>query len=162
MGYRESLGFVITTGREPVLDIYDVEGRHRLKIAIDLPVQLVTLEEIRRFKEKRSGHLEFPEFKAFWGENGLRDVHLDDSGFIWITIPTWAIDPDLHEESSVLCRIISPEGEYLGVTRLPIDRDARFRLTRGLLTMRRLDSDTGEIIIAAYRIRPAVSDLKYP
>ncbi len=178
--YRKELGFVITTGREPVLDIYTVDGQHRLRIEIDLPVQPVTPEDIwrfekpyhqkiaearggqREFEKRRLENLEFPEYMAFWGESGSRDIHLDDSGYIWITIPTWSMDPDLNEESAVFCRIINPDGEYLGITRLPIDRDARIRLTRGLLTMRRLDSDTGEITIAAYRIRPAVSGLHYP
>ena len=178
--YRKELGFVTTTGREPVLDVYDVDGRHQLRIEIDLPVQPVTPEDIRRFEkpyqqrivEARGGqrefekrrleNLEFPEIKAFWGESGSRDVHLDDSGYIWITVPTWAMDSDLNKESAILCRIISPEGEYLGITRLPIDQDTRFKLTRGLLTMRKFDPDTGEIIIVAYRIRPAVSGIRYP
>jgi hypothetical protein len=55
--------------------------------------------------------------------------------------------------------VISPEGEYLGITKRPMGRTEVFG---GRLLVNYSDSETGEFTLTVYDIRPIVRGLKYP
>jgi hypothetical protein len=172
--YSDLHGVLLTSGKEPVIDAYSLEGTHTMRIRIDLPPRPVTDEDRRRhetpikerlaesrpelkvFYKAELDALEYPEHMRYW--SGLE---VDDAGFIWIEIPEYVTALE-HGEDAVLYYVLSPEGEYLGITRLPTYRRGRTRLTKGYLTVVEMDRETGEKEIVAYRIRPAVPEFIYP
>jgi hypothetical protein len=79
----------------------------------------------------------------------------------------WGRDAELVEEpaidqpeGTIHYRIVSPEGEFLGVTRLPArSRRGMTRLSKGCLIVVERDPETRERTIAVYRIRPVAPGL---
>ncbi len=186
VAYGERLGFLLTTGREPVLDGYDEAGQHRLRIRIDLPLRPVTesdrereADALRRQMEAATGlerdllkeqlqQIEYPSSKAFWAEAGRNGIQFDENGFLWIRLPEWATEgeempPEGGNVEGPLRRylVLSPEGEYLGVTTTPARGDCR--ITRGRLVSLERDPESQAPHVVAWRIRPAVPGLgEYP
>jgi hypothetical protein len=186
VAYGERLGFLLTTGREPVLDGYDEAGQHRLRIRIDLPLRPVTesdrereADALRRQMEAATGldrellkeqlqQIEYPPAKAFWAEEGRNGIQFDESGFIWIRLPKWAtegeeVPPEGGAVEGPLRRylVLSPEGEYLGITTTPARGDCR--ITRGQMVSLERDPETQAPHVVAWRIRPVVPGLgEYP
>jgi hypothetical protein len=172
--YSEHHGILMTSGRLPEIDLFDLDGTHRVKIRIDLPPRFVTAEDRQRYEspieedmaetrpefrdyyKARLESLEYPEHMRYWS-----DLEVDDSGLIWLEIPEY-VTAFQHGEDAVLYHVLSPEGEYLGITRLPTHRRGRTRLTKGFLTVVEMDQETGEKEIVAYTMRPAVAGLIYP
>ena len=173
--YSSRHGIIATTGQEPTLEVYDLQGIPRLRIRIDLPRRAVTEEDRRRvsdplttsmleardarekdYYKARLESLEFPEYMGYW-----TSVEVDDFGFIWIEIPGYVSAPE-YDEDAVRYRVLSPEFEYLGITQLPTYRRGRTRLTRGYLTVVEMDRETGEKEVVAYRIVSAHAGLVYP
>lgn len=172
--YSNRHGILMTTGKDPVINIHDLDGTYRKQVRIDLQPRSVTAEDCQRFEEPlreqlaesppalkdrykaRLEALEYSEYMRYW--SGLE---VDESGFIWIKIPEYVTAPE-HGKDAVLYYVLSPEGEYLGTTRLPTYRRGRTRLTKGFLMVVESDRETGEKEIVAYRIRPAVPGFVYP
>ncbi len=170
--YHDRIGIILTTGLEPILDLFDLDGHHRLQIRIDLPPQPVTAEDripeetrLKEGMESSSGvlhrlykaeleNLTFSEYKAYWGETWSGTIEVDDHGFIWIRIPAYCESPG-NGDNRIRYRIISPEGQYLGLTQLPAgSRRGMTKLTRGCLVVVEKDPETGEKTIRVYRVRP--------
>ncbi len=180
MIYHPDLGIVHTTGRVPVLTICNLQGRTVRRIEVDLPLQPVTAVDRDRYfaqldreiaeasgwwkdvLKQRRDDIVFPDSKGYWGEEENGSLQIDDGGYLWIRIPAWAMDPGTAEEGAILYRVLSCEGEYLGMTRLPTDRRGRTGLTRGLLTAVEEDPETGAPRIVVWRIRPSVAGFTYP
>jgi hypothetical protein len=172
--YSEHHGILMTSGVRPEIDLFDLDGIRRAKLTIDLPPRVVTDEdrqlheapirknltegrpEFRNLYRAELEALEYPEHMRYWS-----DLEVDDSGFIWLEIPGYVTAFE-HGEDAVLYHVLSPEGEYLGITRLPTHRRGRTRLTKGFLTVVEMDEETGEKEIVAYRISPAVPGFVYP
>lgn len=168
--YSSHHGIILSSGRDPVLDIYDLDGSQKLQIRIDLPPQPVTNEDresllseqrerienssenIRERLEEAYRNTEFADSKPYWGI-----IDVDDSGFFWLSI---APLPSEGEEtiSGWRFHILSPEGEYLGITTQP--RSAG-KVRYGLLPASDRDPETGQTTIEIYRVLPAVEGLKY-
>jgi hypothetical protein len=173
--YSSRHGIIATTGQEPTLDVYDLQGNRRSRIRIDLPRRAVIEEDRRRVEDPltesmlearntrekeyykaRLESLDFPEYMGFW-----TGVEVDDFGFIWIEIPEYVTAPE-YGEDAVRYHVLSPGFEYLGITQLPTYRRGRTRLTRGYLTVVEMDRETGEKEVVAYRIVPTHPGLAYP
>ena len=95
-----------------------------------------------------------PQAKAPWTE-----VEIDDSGFIWLLMPL----PSLmaaSDDTTRSFRIISPEGEYLGITTRP--KGGAQSLAYGKILLQTTDPETSEHLLMVYRIHPAVEGLEYP
>lgn len=180
---------VMTSGVEPVVSWYDLEGRLRRQVRIDLPAEPVsaedralvedrhdrlaeaaraagapaaTLELLQREKER----LHYAERKGYW-----RGILAEDRGWLWLRIPmpqdgTYyaprgrPFEPISQRQHF---RIVDPAGEFVGATRWPPEvRAFGARVVDGRLLAMVPDAGGGETIPTVYRIRPAVPGLRYP
>lgn len=175
VGYPQLLffpgrGILESTGIEPVLTWFNIRGQVVEEIHLRLDPIPVTAEDRARVrqramdeyelrKEQSPDHakavldvLRIPDEKAYWD-----NVFLDDAGFYWLHVPEeYEVK---QEKGGALCRVLSPEGEYLGHSRWPLTfgtfKNGHFL---GLV----YDEETGEVVPTIYRIIPAVEGLVYP
>jgi len=166
--YVDGRGIMITSGMEPAIDWYDLDGNLLERIRVDLPQQPVTASMRSEYMAKRNAMLTerenprpplpresfaFSEFVGYW-----RDVRVDDAGYIWLrdVLDHWAFE----HERGYLFHVIDPEGRYLGTTNLP--SDLGWTIYGGNLLHIDRDEETGARIPTVSRIVPAVPGLKYP
>ena len=169
--YVYGKGILVTTGEEPVLYWYKLDGTLIQKVILDLAPRLVTsLEknahiaevnrqideattELRRnlFIAEREG-LIFPETKSFWS-----GVLVDDKGFIWLRVTE---SPDERELAGGgrAYYVLSPEGEFLGTTRTP----ANGQVVQGNFLAIVTDPETEEQVPTVWRLVPAAEGFIYP
>ncbi len=172
--HASSRGLLYSTGIKPELIWYDFDGSIKSKIQIEIPKQLVTDEDRSivesklvellekpntdpdrlPFKMTRTD-LKFANSKAFWSF-----VAVDDKGFIWLQTASPAFPFQLNGISPIHYRVLSPEGEYLGITQRP--RATSGQIVRGHFLAIVPDLETGEMVPTVYRIRPAIEGLDYP
>ncbi len=172
--YKPGWGFVVTTGEDPSLEIWNLDRSLSRKIKIDLPIIETTNEDYeieiayyreqlelygenpaaRRNIEPRLNSVQLKKTRAFW-----RSVDIDDSFFIWLETP----EHKLYQQEAgggILYKVLSPEGEFLGQSRRP--RGQPTRLFNGYLLSTDFYPEQGAVKLLVYRIRPAVDGLKYP
>lgn len=95
-------------------------------------------------------------------------VSVDDQGFYWLRIPTM-VDSWVSGEFQFLYHILSPTGEYIGITRTPpviwpglvqsLSMPVTVANSRFLAITH--DSQTGEPILQVYRITSAIEGFAY-
>jgi len=170
MKYLKGSGIFSTSGKDGLVNQYNMDGELERRIRVELDQQPVTKDEkagllgrlneqFEKAKNPRqkdhykavSENYEFPEWKGF-----SRGMEIDDAGFIWLEVPE--VDPDVGRYRGPLYRILSPEGEYLGTSRWP---GVKGTLVRGHLLAFVRDPDTDELTATVFKIRPAVSGLSY-
>jgi len=167
--YVPGRGVMMTTGGEPTLWWYRLDGTLMEKTTLDLPPRPVTqqernreLQELDALIERSEGRardaavirrraIQFPEEKACW-----YSVLVDDRGFIWLEIP------ESNEEKEVAgggvpFRLLSPEGEYLGNTRAPVTG----RVMSGRLLGFRRDPETDERTPVVWQLIPQYRQMGY-
>ncbi len=169
--YCRGKGVVITTGEEPTIEFFDINGELYHRVEIDLPYLPVNSEDKRQYEddfrarnlesgsmerseiESHIRQIEYPVNKAFWTY-----MSVDETGYIWLQIPDYW-EGSGNEEEGFTFRVINPEGEYLGVTRLPPGRGI---ISQGHLLQTQIDSDTDERKIVVFSVLPAVRGLSFP
>lgn len=163
-------GVLLSTGREPVVLWYGLDGVVRKKITIDLSPDPVTSEDLDEYFSElgyRSGvadnprqqerlrrirtSVQHPDHHPFWGF-----MTVDDSGYIWLEVPEF--DAERRARGGVLYHVLSPEGEFLGVTRAPVAG----RVMRGHLLGVMVDRESDEETYAVWRLIPESTGLRYP
>lgn len=172
--YKPGWGIVVTTGEDPSLEVWNLDGLLNRKIKIDLPIIETTNEDYeveiayyreqlelygdipaaRRNIEPRLNNVQLKRTRAHW-----RSIDIDDAFFIWLETP----EHRLHQQEAgggILYKVLSPEGEFLGQSRRP--RGQPTRLFNGYLLSMDFDPEQGAARLLVYRIRPAVDGLKYP
>ncbi len=165
------VGVVVMASYTPQLDILDLDGRHRrIRIemgdlsvteedrqtvydAYDKVMEEAPEEQTREIMEDQLKGLQFGETKAPWSS-----FKFDDQGYLYLTLmnPTEVM---AYSTVSVGYMVVSPEGEYLGITRPPVGSAA---ISGGRILVNDSDSETGEFTLTVYDIRPVVRGLKYP
>ncbi len=169
--YVPGSGILVSTGVIPEIEWYDLGGDLYKRLRFELNPEPVTSKEkgaIRRRMEEsfersqtrlppglasaRRKALKFHEYKAFWDR-----VIIDDAGYLWLGIPEER--DHLSSFSGHLYRVISPDGEYLGLSRLPTINGT---VTQGLFIGYVIVEETLEAIPTVFRIVPIVADLDYP
>ena len=170
--YHPEFGLLLTSGIEPVLEWYNLNGSLIRKTMLDIEPEPVTPEEkatvirgadesLRRAYaaginvEGAQAHrdaLRIPDNKAFWS-----DCYLDDMGYSWCSIPEPYDDVLMYGGGKH--RVFSPLGECLGNTRWP---GVYGRVTSGLLMAFQENKATGEQILTVFRISSAIEGLNYP
>jgi len=161
---------LLSTGVEPVLWWYNLDGTLHRKVSLDLPKTSVTEEDkaanIARLDERieeteglrkeslisTRKNLIFPETKAYWSS-----VSVDDIEYIWLRIPESREERE-QAGGGYAYHVLSPEGEYLGVTRSP----AAGRIVRGHLLDIVTDPDTDEEVPTVWQLVPQPEGFKYP
>jgi hypothetical protein len=160
----------MTTGTEPVLRWYNLDGTTARSIALDLPPQPVTAEDKAAFVHAMNERIEvqqnaqmkqflqaqldavlFPEQKAYWSS-----VSVDDAGFIWLGI--LETSGQTGQRTGNAYRLLAPSGEYLGDTRAPYPGHAEDGCYLAVV----VKEDTGERIPTIWRLVPYPVDVKYP
>lgn len=167
--YANNLGFFLMTGATPEIQYFDLSGNLKKIIRLGLPVRKITAEMKRLYEDDlRQGMQEaaisrgrepmpfpeqvFPEEAAFW-HGGF----LDDQGYLWLF--EMLLPGEESPESGIKCLVVDPEGRFLGRTTVP---NARATVSKGKLFAIIEDTETGEQVPTVFRIRPAVSGLRYP
>ena len=173
---------LLTTGEEPVLRWYGLDGAVRREVRFDLapdPVTRRDRSEIEAYIDQRIADapesrdepgaeagtkdrwrgrresLVFPETKAHWA-----GILVSDTGWAWLIKPRpEKFDYTINEVWAA--RVISSEGRYIGDTTMPA-LFAPIAVRRDLLLAMVIDVDTGEHIPTVFRLRPNVAGLVFP
>ncbi len=164
-------GFVCGTGLTPELECTALDGSRR-RIRFEAEQRPVTAEERARTRHRyderiaeaegvrqaalraEKAALEWPEYRPFWST-----FEVDEQGYIWLQV--YESYSEQEAAGGPLYRILSPEGEHLGIVRLPFHNGAK-GINGGYLTIIRRVPETGENPPTVYRLRPAVSGFEYP
>lgn len=164
-------GLLMSTGMEPVIHWYDLDGRLTDVIRIEQEREAVTAEErdaIKQlipegdYRESDEGAqataqqsremMTILDTKDHW-----RWADVDDSGFIWLkAMPDYTVEEPYQE---LAWFVLSPEGEYLGKVETPLWHGT---FSKGHFTCFVEDEETGARTGMVYRIVPAVEGLDYP
>ena len=170
--YHPDFGIVVSAGLASELDNLNQNGEIQIRVRANVAPEAPTgqdrqllIQSLRVAQDNAPGvmkqayqsqieHLHMPQAKAPWTE-----VEIDDSGFIWLLMPL----PSLmaaSDDTTRSFRIISPEGEYLGITTRP--KGGAQSLAYGKILLQTTDPETSEHLLMVYRIHPAVEGLEYP
>ena len=153
--YSPDHGILLTDGISPVIRRFDLTGQMIQEIRLGLPFRKVTGAMKQRMKNRFMGRQIdwfFPEYIGFW-----HGIYVDDSGYIWLeAIPENGI-PESPTDS--VMHVVSPNGEYLGVTEMPAEVR---RIRRGLLLGAWYEIENRDYVPVAYRIHATVEGLIYP
>ncbi len=171
--YHHKHGIVVSPGSGSVLDVYSLEGIHQLHINVELQEEQASDSELENLRQYLRGQMEKDELefqkpmfeaqlahlphtvvKAPW-----RDIEIDDAGYFWLKLPSTLLGPSPIDSVSTY-RILSPRGEYLGLSTQPFGTLPR--VSHGRLMVSHLNPETGEQTLMAYAIRPIVRGLNYP
>jgi hypothetical protein len=168
--YHPTHGIVLSMSVSPELEIYDLNGHKSRVIRIKMDPEPVTetdkdnarqsllqnvsqsSEAIKQMMETQAERMQFAEKKAFWGM-----AEIDDNGYFWLDL---SLAPAIGTGTTHDFRVLSPDGEYLGITSRPHGTGAV--VSHGRLLILEENPESGEILPAVYRIVPAVDGLKYP
>ena len=165
-------GFVLSSGKEPVIDVFDSSGTLQKRIRMDMAAEQVTAgdkdeviavfqrdlseadAETQTYIKEQIDNLRFMEYKPPWYA-----FMVDDVGFFWL-IDIDTLDLQDVAEHGFDMMVLDKSGEYLGRTRFPPALFLRF--SNGRLLINNQDPETGEYSLTVYQIIPAVSGLIYP
>jgi hypothetical protein len=171
--FLRGFGFFVTTGESPSLDVHDLSGQVALRIDLGLEKVPTTPQDRARLREYYDAEMaaegineqwreylatqrdrgRMSEYRPFW-----RAAQIDDAGFIWLEVPEHPLD-EKNAEYHSLWRVVSPEGEYLGLTRRP---PRSSRVMQGHVLTLDADMEAAVYRLRVYRIIPAVDGLRYP
>ncbi len=181
--YRPDKGVLVNPGMEPELQWYNLQGEliERIRVLnLDLSTsdddyerlktvwkeRLESIPEEARADYHRTGDRMaalMPEQKPPWSY-----VAVDDAGYYWLRVQ----DPvDFGGEFRFSFHILSPDGEYLGITKTPPYKWRTMNIQQLIFPIsvsqstfigRTQDEETGEIVFQVYRISSNVRELNYP
>ncbi len=175
MHYFPGLGIGRFLIEEPALEIFNLDGTLLKKIKVMYDPEPVTeadrdlvrrelqqqmdeeMNEARRENmRRRLDSLSFPATKSFW-----YSVTLGSDGYFWASVPrnTWNADANGAQQ-----RVLSPEGEYLGVTTFPDipGYSPRVQVDQGHLIYMYEDETTGAPVVTVFRLSSAIRGFTYP
>ncbi len=169
ISYHPAHGILINPADEPSLLFHDLDGTLRKKICFEIEEKPITAEDKTRYlnsfdqriadasdrgAERLTAMKEgtvFPERWPYWG-----GASVDDYGYIWLSVTEHDDDREAAG-GGYLRMVLSPEGEYLGDTRMPTGSKSYGRLMH--ITT---DEETDELILIVYQLRSAVEGFTYP
>jgi len=172
---------VTSSGAEPVLRWYGLDGVVRREVRLELSVEPVTGEDRQGLEDyidrmianapesrdepggesgtkdywrRQRETLEFPETKAFWSSFLVSDV-----GWLWL-IKSGPEIMDYRANSVWEVRVLDPEGRYVGDTATP-PIFYPMALKRDLLLALVNDRESGERVPTIFRVRSARDGFEY-
>ncbi|MFC1559316.1 6-bladed beta-propeller [Gemmatimonadota bacterium] len=179
--YYPEKGLVVTGGEEPIVEWYSLNGTLTHRIAIDLPKEPVGGEDRSRIKDfleqqvtdarpnaaEGSGrlrpemarglrdHAQYVDFKAYWDM-----IRVDSEGYIWLQLSyeDGSMYPQAPRERQ---RLLSPQGEYLGISEWPAV-DGVTWIGQGVLLAFVVEEDTGLQVPVVFAIKSLYAGMIYP
>lgn len=168
--YVAGTGVLLSTGVDPILWWHKLDGAVRMKISVDLSRVSVTAEDraarlarLNRLIDEAEGdrkrslrssreNIVFAQARPYWSS-----VSVDDAGFVWLQVLE---SSEEREEAGggFLYRVLSPDGEYIGLTRRP----ATGMFDRGHLLAFATNPDTDEYVPTVWRLVPQSKEFVYP
>ena len=169
--FLDGLGFLINDGLEQALTFLNLDGAVVKRIRVEIqPVPITAKdkeivkangdrimagrsESSREFIRQQQINMKYLDNKAPW-----QSARFDDAGFIWLAVPE---NSEQREAGGggTLYRVLSSEGEYLGLSRLP---NGTSKILGGRLLMIESDPETDEYSLKVYEMKPAPSEFRYP
>jgi hypothetical protein len=157
--YVPNRGVMFAEGVTPSLRWYDLRGALVSECRLGIQPQSVSAEMKQEYSESvtvRVATVEpewvYPEHVAVWNA-----AMVDDAGFVWLRAVAASIErPDA---AGSVMHVVSPDGEYIGVTELPCQVQG---FAQGLMLGYNRVEETGERIPVVYHITSAASGLEYP
>jgi hypothetical protein len=167
---QRSFGIILSSGFEPELSHYNMQGQLIRRIRIEEEVEPVSGELTRAFESRlramraeyarTSGRepqplsdMNYADTVGCW-----EDGYWDDAGYMWLTDVKDNLLSDDRENT--VFRIIDPDGRYLGRTEAPSGRE--FTVYNGHFLTVISNTDTGEQVPTIFRIVPSAEGLRYP
>jgi len=168
--YRTDLSILISTGLKPELNWYNLDGKLHYVMRLVMEPVRVTREERqaildaanKRVRESSGDQLtqalegrrilQIPETKPFW-----TDIKIDEYGYIWMKLSE--TESQRRTEGGPAFRLLSPSGEYLGVTRWPV---LDGMISRGHLTAIERDPETDEPFATVYQLQIVAKGMRFP
>ncbi|MFC1529148.1 6-bladed beta-propeller [Gemmatimonadota bacterium] len=172
--YHENHGLVLSSGLEPVMQCFDLQGRLQKVIRMNLPPEPVTKAERRAIQkyhqdwildaedeQSRITRQNMFELVDYQDPKACFSIsHIDEYGYLWADLPYTGLSNDLFNRGgNAGCMLFSPEGEYLGNTVFPTPH-AMF--TRGRLTCVQDNAETGAKEVVVYALDPIPEGFVYP
>lgn len=174
---------VVNPGMEPELQWYNLQGEliERIRVLdLDLSTSDDDYERLKTVWKERLESIP-EEARADYRRTGDRMAELmpaqkppwsyvavDDAGYYWLRVQDKV---DFGGEFRFSFHILSPDGEYLGVTKTPPYKWRTMNIQQLIFPIsvsqatfigRTQDEETGEIVFQVYRISSNVRELKYP
>ena len=160
-----------SSGEEPILEFFDRDGSMIRKVILDLPPKRVldhersairdslraiqeraTNDQMSELYQEMAESMYYPGVKAFW-----TDVIVDTHGSIWLRYQDSGFGLTADEDRRF--RVLSPDGEYLGDTTVPLQNG---HVAFGRFMGIRYDEESGLGIPSVFSIHPVVDGLVYP
>jgi len=110
-------------------------------------------ERVRQFYREYEKHETFPKIKSLWDW-----ITVDDAGFIWMQ-DHFDYSGSADVPGATTYRVLSPEGEYLGMVEWPTQRGF---IQNGYFLSRIEDAETGKVVFTVYRMVSKKSGFEYP
>lgn len=167
--YNPSQGVLFSPGDEPTLLLYNIDGSIKLRINFELEAKPITAndrarvldmfdERIADASERSAVNLRimkegtiFPDRWPYW-----ESATFDTYGYMWLAIAEHDTDR-LAAGGGSLYMVLSPEGEYLGISRRPTGG-----IYYGRILTRSTDEETGIVNLIVYQIHAAIEGFTYP
>jgi len=170
--YHPDKGILTYTTAEPVFRWYGLNGNLSYVVRLEMDPEPVSQEDRRAVEQMLDKRLEsatddrskalakawkkyviFPDVKSYW-----YTVRIDDAGYYWLSYhPDYSKEGD--ERYNRPYRVLSPEGEYLGDTKVPV---RTFNICHGHVLAFLEDEETGMQIPIVYWMKPVAPGFSYP
>ncbi len=169
MALNGDRGVVTTIGNVPEVYCYAFDGTLQRRIRIDFADAKVTPEYISsyqrdfdrwvgeletgevRYRQRQRDLMVFPDSRTIW-----RTIQVDDRGLIWLEV----LEQDFERRArggGYFFDVLSPEGEYLGRTGLPVPGVIIRGHLLGIVTDPESDAETHTV----WRLVPVPVDFSY-
>ncbi|MFC1529667.1 6-bladed beta-propeller [Gemmatimonadota bacterium] len=168
--YLDDGSVLLTTGVDPSLTWYELDGSIRKRIELGIPRREVTRADRDRFFRDLNEQYQaaddngkvylgwmrdaviFPEFRTLWNH-----ITVDDAGYMWLEGSEMEFER-IDRGGGCTYHLLSPEGEYLGTSRAP----GVGRTTRGFFMGEVTEPETGLVEYAVWRLEPRAEGFLYP
>ncbi len=183
--YRRGIGWIITDGVEPVLEIQGGTGQVLRRIELNLPRIPITRNDYalqragidwavdfidyfievtgvpESYREERMERLNIEKQNTELSEYRAfwQSLYIDDAGFIWLKVPEHFIE-EKEAGDRLRYMVLDPQGEMLGYTRVPNGRP--FNINHGHFLSTEWVLEETRSRLRVYRIRSIIEDLQYP
>ena len=160
----------LNSGDEPLIRGYSMDGDLLEDVILGDQLEPLTRSILRAEFREWAKTSDLPQEDIASRRNALPDIQIRthkaysirtivDHGFTWLVKP---LSP-FAQPSQPVCRIVSPDGEYLGDTTWPVFVHWNYaNVIQGHFLCKDVDEETGAESAVVYRVHSRVDGLQYP